>query len=500
MSSSDAKESIGQGISLKERMAALQGKGGFGPVTPPPKPTTEKPKWKPPPKPVNPPSPSEEKPPVDFEAVIRSPPLETDPIETPAEKTAESAEQGDVGNELDDDPEEEERQRRAAIAARMQRLGGARIGMSPPVIAPKPPTRRFSVQKEEEAKSGVTSPPPVAEDVSNETNEPRPEGSEGLVDKSVTSQKPPTSMPVPAAPRRVAPPRRKKETPKVSDELPAPSQEGENVPEAKIPLPESTSNLLADAEGEKIEGLLDVKPEPVSTAESSLPIKGESPELAKDSSLVTERSTSPTLVKPGDHDDVPEDARAPSTPKEDQPAPLLSEDQLGELVEEGQKEIEERSGVDQPEQDLEEPLAEISKDEEPAGFNTTADREDEAEVLPAEPGVTEDKPEEQPEGEEDEVTRRARIAVRLANSGGFNPFAGGPSVRKPSESSIPERRTSVETPGQFKPTLHEEHEPPVQPLARRDADSLDDTTGSPTTEAKEEDKLFDTLKRAEGDS
>jgi hypothetical protein len=155
MSSSDAKESIGQGISLKERMAALQGKGGFGPATPPPKPTTEKPKWKPPPKPVNPPSPSEEKPPVDFEAVIRSPPLETDPIETPAEKTAESAEQGDVGNEVNDDPEEEERQRRAAIAARMQRLGGARIGMSPPVIAPKPPTRRFSVQKEEEAKSGT---------------------------------------------------------------------------------------------------------------------------------------------------------------------------------------------------------------------------------------------------------------------------------------------------------------------------------------------------------
>ncbi|KAF9783162.1 hypothetical protein BJ322DRAFT_139251 [Thelephora terrestris] len=304
-------------------------------------------------------------------------------------------------------------------------------------------------------------------------------------------------MPVPAAPRRVAPPRRKKETPKVSDELPAPSQEGENVPEAKIPLPESTSNLLADAEGEKIEGPLNVKPEPVSTAESSLPIKGDSPELAKDSSLVTERSTSPTLVKPGDHDDVPEDARAPSTPKEDQPAPLLSEDQLAELVEEGQKEIEERSGVDQPEQDLEEPLAEISKDEEPAGPDTTADREDEAEVLPAEPGVTEDKLEEQPEGEEDEVTRRARIAVRLANSGGFNPFAGGPPVRKPSESSIPERRTSVETPGQFKPTLHEEQEPPVRPLARRDADSLDDTTGSPTTEAKEEDKLFDTLKRVE---
>ena len=153
MSATDAKESIGQGISLKERMAALQGKGGFGPTNPPPKPTTEKPKWKPPPKPVTSPSP-EEKPPVDLEAVIRSPPIETEPAETPTEKPAESAEQGDEESEVKDDPEEEERQRRAAIAARMQRLGGARIGMAPPVVAPKPHIRRPSVPKEE-TKPGV---------------------------------------------------------------------------------------------------------------------------------------------------------------------------------------------------------------------------------------------------------------------------------------------------------------------------------------------------------
>ena len=155
MSTADAKESIGQGISLKERMAALQGKGGFGPASLPPKPATEKPKWKPPPKPVSLPSPSEDKPPVDFEAVVRSPPVETGPIETLTEETAEPAEQGDEAGETKEDPEEEERQRRAAIAARMQRLGGARIGMAPPVIAPKPPIRRPSVPKEEETKTGV---------------------------------------------------------------------------------------------------------------------------------------------------------------------------------------------------------------------------------------------------------------------------------------------------------------------------------------------------------
>ena len=155
MSAADAKESIGQGISLKERMAALQGKGGFGPVNPPPKPTTEKPKWKPPPKPVSPPSPSEEKPPVDLGAVIRSPPIDTGEVEILGEKTAEPAEQEGGGDEVTEDPEEEERQRRAAIAARMQRLGGARIGMSPPIIPPKPPNRRASVLKEEEVKPGL---------------------------------------------------------------------------------------------------------------------------------------------------------------------------------------------------------------------------------------------------------------------------------------------------------------------------------------------------------
>lgn len=154
MSAADAKESIGQGISLKERMAALQGKGGFGPANPPPKPMGEKPKWKPPPKPLSSPSPSEEKPPVDFEAVLRSPPLDAELTETPTEKPAEPAEQEDGGEGNKGDPEEEERQRRAAIAARMQRLGGARIGMAPPVVAPKP-TRRPSVPKEEEIKPGT---------------------------------------------------------------------------------------------------------------------------------------------------------------------------------------------------------------------------------------------------------------------------------------------------------------------------------------------------------
>ncbi|TFY67833.1 hypothetical protein EVG20_g3797 [Dentipellis fragilis] len=50
MSASDAKESIGRGGTLKERMAALQGTGAFGGgAPPPPVPKADKPKWKPPP-------------------------------------------------------------------------------------------------------------------------------------------------------------------------------------------------------------------------------------------------------------------------------------------------------------------------------------------------------------------------------------------------------------------------------------------------------------------
>lgn len=221
--------------------------------------------------------------------------------------------------------------------------------------------------------------------------------------------------------------------------------------------------------------------EPIPTTQPSPPAEDESPEPAEDPGLVIERSTSPTLVK-----------------SEDQLVNPLTEEELAELVEEGQKEIEERSGIDQPEQDLDGPLAEVSKDEEPTKLDRPTDGE--SEHFAGESDVPEDKPEEQPEEEEeDEATRRARITVRLANSGGFNPFAGGPPVRKSSGSSFPERRTSVETPHSFKPTVDEEQEPSAQPPAR-DVDPLYDETELPTTGGKEEDKPFDTLERIEGDS
>lgn len=166
MSASDAKESIGKGVSLKERMAALQGKGGFGgfpgvgSVPPPPKPATEKPKWKPPPAIVSPRSDDDEHPvePKEAHASSTSPPPHSEDDHDHATTSHEdSQKEGETtategpAEEEEVDPEEEERQRRAAIAARMARLGGARVGMAPPVFGRKPDIKKPSPPKEVQA-------------------------------------------------------------------------------------------------------------------------------------------------------------------------------------------------------------------------------------------------------------------------------------------------------------------------------------------------------------
>lgn len=170
MSAVDAKESIGGGLSLKERMAALKGKGAFGApgagaAPAPPRPAGDKPKWKPPPRiaspplaeagegkePINPASP-----PADEAKSIISPLV--DEAVQPLQSPPPAQDQPDVeGGPSEEDPEEEERKRRAAIAARMARLGGARVGMAPPIFGKKPDVkRRDSAQAE--AKPAVTSP------------------------------------------------------------------------------------------------------------------------------------------------------------------------------------------------------------------------------------------------------------------------------------------------------------------------------------------------------
>jgi myosin tail region-interacting protein MTI1 len=189
MSAADAKESIGLGGSLKERMAALQGRGAFGaprPTSPPPKPTSEKPKWKPPPRISKPADADDVEAPSDdgvnasSALPIRSPPATAgEPTEPVADAhIAGSTEEG-VGAEVDE--EEQERQRRAAIAARIARLGGARVGMGPPIFGKKPDVKKPEGQPEEhqhetdtkEPKLSTTDQPqqvPAEDDIVTEEN------------------------------------------------------------------------------------------------------------------------------------------------------------------------------------------------------------------------------------------------------------------------------------------------------------------------------------------
>ena len=148
MSASDAKESIGKGGSLKERMAALQGKGAFGggvaPVPPPVKAVKRQPLVVPPP----PKEESDEQPTDPDAGEPRDERARSDqPSESEARDDTDVARTGpndDIPKEKDalveeeQDEEAKERERRAAIAARMARLGGARVGMAPPMFGKRP--------------------------------------------------------------------------------------------------------------------------------------------------------------------------------------------------------------------------------------------------------------------------------------------------------------------------------------------------------------------------
>lgn len=182
MSATDAKESIGK-LSLKERMAALQGSGGFsGPggaaAAPPPRPSGEKPKWKPPPvvqrvEPIG--GDDEEDKPTEVKAEREH----TDEPKSPEEAAETKESEQEPREEGEPDPQEEERQRRAALAARMARLGGARVGMGPPIFGKKPDVPPKKVHKEEGQPKEEEQPKEKLAEAS-----PTAEGSDGEHDRT----------------------------------------------------------------------------------------------------------------------------------------------------------------------------------------------------------------------------------------------------------------------------------------------------------------------------
>ncbi|KAF5384732.1 hypothetical protein D9757_006238 [Collybiopsis confluens] len=405
MSASDAKESIGKGGSLKERMAALQGKGAFGAPPPPvaPKPIVEKPKWKPPPPVASPPDESEEK-----EAITEKPDTPAAaPMKSPEEQLEKSsgenedlptgfrpeAEEGDGEySEKDPDPEEEERQRRAALAARMARLGGARVGMGPPVFGgpaykkPQPKPQEDVSEPVKSEDSSVKSSPVLENDLESvKPDEVKPEYSgpqRKFSDTSMlspestpsasTSPRIPSSMPVPAGPRRAAPPRRKVKSPSLT-----PAEEQEPVPDVLAPELPSTE----DREPEIGQVSISADPAPQSTDES-LVLNNLSP-LVNDVRPESAVFEEPAVVMPMEETHIPRST----------------------TYNQGTGSIE--------------------------GFIATS------------PAVVEE-PEaiQEEEAEEDEAARRKRVAERLAKSGGVNPFTMPPPQRKPTSSADSQQEVS----------------------------------------------------------
>ncbi|KAL4073317.1 hypothetical protein V8B97DRAFT_1953941 [Scleroderma yunnanense] len=403
MSASDAKESISRGGTLKERMAALQGKGAFGgtapapPVSPKPA-SVEKPKWKPPPRVASPPALDDDG--AAGHAASRSPPPRR--TTSPSFDVLNKANEGEAdaapteGDHGTTDHEEEERQRRATLAARMARLGGARIGMPPPAIAPKPSMRKSSTPipapepaqetKAEEQSSQAVDEPPRRDSlgsasIRNEiTADPElsvdPKDSDQASITSTSSARVPASMPVPVGPRRAAPPRRKtyKSTPSVSllePSVPVPIPVQPDSDTARTTLSWSSSESLVTG---------DVHPE--------IAIASKSVDASDD-----------MHVSPKQQDDVDQGATLVEQPKAivDEPE---DEEEMGQLHKEGDASIK--------------------------GSSTYATAEDEhhGAVLDPEPEQTEQASQPEPEdGPEEESA--------------FNPPAGLLSVA---------RRASVEAP------------------------------------------------------
>ncbi|TFK24955.1 hypothetical protein FA15DRAFT_669013 [Coprinopsis marcescibilis] len=442
LSVTDAKDSIVKGGSLKDRMAALQGKGGFG-APPPiaPKPPVEKPKWKPPPVVSPPVDDDDDRPQAPVGTVgITSPPLsqksDTSEYQKPTEdEDKEVVEQAGESGEVD--PEEEERQRRAAITARLARLGGTRVGMAPMFGKPQPPppskkpslppqdeSRRASLSKEptsppprtlsEEPKAEpiagtttttspptITSPEPESESqVKQPADSPQRRTSVSASVKSVESaeshgSRSPPSMPVPAAPRRAAPPRRKvptKPAPEPAPQLEQPT-ESATVPEASVQIAEPAT---ADASASKPE-------EPVSSAPSVKSLQpGESldvdltvveSEVEQESNIVSDEVV--PVVKAVAESEA-EMSSEVFLDKEDPPFPA------------------DNAKVDFKEEHQAEVSAEVSKP-----ISSSIDEVSEQVV----------------EEEEEEESRRKRVAERLARMGGVNPFALPSLPRRQSSTS-----------------------------------------------------------------
>ncbi|KAL6308247.1 hypothetical protein BKA93DRAFT_764065 [Sparassis latifolia] len=412
MSAADAKESIGKGGSLKDRMAALQGLSAFGggAPSPPPKPTSEKPKWKPPPVVHKVPAEGddeEEEPPkahAETSAEEHAEPVGGE--EHASEATAEG-EEAQAGP----DPVEEERQRRAAIAARMARLGGARVGMSPPVFGRKPEVKKVETHKDEEEKpaehAAATSPEDAAAshptelteaavaqqsntDASADYSDGKDTGGKDsaslLSTDSASSGVRSSPMPVPAGPRRAVPPRKRVAK---SPAPPAPVLD-EVIHESPSPIPGTTPEIASaeSSEGTSVE-VKDLEPH-----------GNRQPEITHSQVALVEAE----IAKAEEKHEAPVETPKVHQAIEEVPQPIA--ESTAKVYHPEPVEVEERLEVAEAE------VPEVAAATEEAPVQAAAEESAE-------------------ETEEDVVARRKRITERLAKSGGVTPLGGASPLAAP---------------------------------------------------------------------
>ncbi|KAG6854297.1 hypothetical protein C0991_008546 [Blastosporella zonata] len=540
MSASDAKESIKTGGSLKERMAALQNRGGFGGPPPvAPKPPVEKPKWKPPPviAPVD--KDDDDEPSRDDDLPKPPPPLRKSTSDDKSAGESDIREPGPAAEEADAetgeaaeaDPEEEERQRRAAIAARMARLGGARVGMAP-VFG-----RTQSAKKTEPAKTETIVNENAEEDESQGKAVPSPSNDETTTTSSpasteqpsVTSdavelppapvrkdsvsslsteteaqptRSPPEPMPLPSAPRRAGPPRRKTPkapevtTPAVVDEPIVISPENLPVTEPAVVSRDSVDKEhVSDLEKEVSEVSESVEELERPVAADSL--EGMTPVIARD--FTEEAPKEPSDDPITAHTDPKEQADATETnaaAPAHSPEPSAADDEKAVEINEAREPVSSLVHVEEePTVDIEEEHKHDDNDvhvekEQPETQAEEQMVEHEPEHSPVE--LTTDEPE-----EDEEAARRQRIAEKLAKMGGVNPFVLPPQ-RKGSDSledirSSPPltNRSSVGSPPL--PPLPQRRQSTRNSIVESSPPSIREITGESTT-------LEDTGVKSEDDS
>ena len=241
-------------------------------------------------------------------------------------------------------------------------------------------------------------------------------------------------MPVPQAPRRAAPPRKRPAkspspaSPVLDDgiqESPSPlisTDEAASIEQPRDPgdrQPEVTEGQIEDV----VKEVIPHAHEPAKVAEVEEPVaslEAEPIPEAYEDERVAEPHAAVVPEEPVAEGHAPQPVAEEPQPEASSPVePELHTEDIHEAEPQMQQHEEEHAPVPAPEEPAEEP-------------------------------------------EEDEAARRKRIAERLAKSGGFNPFAGGmpPPVRRESSDSArspppPPRRDSLQEATSPKPSLPE---------------------------------------------